>query len=159
MPETDDVAQPAAPITPVVSPWISCFLGWLLPGLGHFVLGKRHRGMVFCAVVLAVFGLGLVSDGAASVIIPDQPLSVLATLDNLAIGPIELVSRYMTFGRIVYRLPAAENDPKRIYLMDRIRTRYRSPTYEYGTTYLLTAGLMNILLLLDAFDIATGRKR
>ena len=34
----------------------------------------------------------------------------------------------------------------------------RSPTYEYGTTYLLTAGLMNALLVLDAIDLALGRK-
>jgi hypothetical protein len=34
----------------------------------------------------------------------------------------------------------------------------RHPTYEYGSTYLLTAGLMNMLLILDAFDIASGRK-
>jgi len=34
-----------------------------------------------------------------------------------------------------------------------------SPTYEYGCAYLLTAGLMNLLLVLDAWDIATGKKR
>ncbi len=34
----------------------------------------------------------------------------------------------------------------------------RPPTYEYGTTYLLTAGLMNALLVLDAIDVALGRK-
>jgi hypothetical protein len=34
----------------------------------------------------------------------------------------------------------------------------RSVTYEYGSTFLLAAGLMNILLILDVFDISTGRK-
>jgi len=33
-----------------------------------------------------------------------------------------------------------------------------SATFEYGTTYLLTAGLMNLLLVLDAIEIALGRK-
>ena len=33
-----------------------------------------------------------------------------------------------------------------------------SPTYEYGCAYLLTAGLMNLLLMLDSWDIASGRK-
>ena len=31
-------------------------------------------------------------------------------------------------------------------------------TYEYGTTFLLIAGLLNYLTMLDAFDIAAGRK-
>ncbi len=43
-------------------------------------------------------------------------------------------------------------------LTEKLRARVRSVTYEYGNTFLLTAGLMNILLILDAFDIATGRK-
>jgi hypothetical protein len=34
----------------------------------------------------------------------------------------------------------------------------RSPNNEYGTTFLLTAGLMNLLLILDAWDVARGRK-
>ena len=34
-----------------------------------------------------------------------------------------------------------------------------SPTYEYGCAYLLTAGLMNLLLVLDAYDLAAGKKR
>ena len=32
-------------------------------------------------------------------------------------------------------------------------------TYEYATTFTLTAGLMNLLLVLDCFDIAEGRKQ
>jgi len=32
-------------------------------------------------------------------------------------------------------------------------------TYEYGNTFLLVAGLLNYLAMLDAFDIAAGRKR
>jgi len=31
-------------------------------------------------------------------------------------------------------------------------------TYEYGNTFLLVAGLLNYLVMLDAFDIAAGRK-
>ncbi len=32
-------------------------------------------------------------------------------------------------------------------------------TFEYGNTFLLIAGLLNYLAMLDAFDIAAGRKR
>ncbi|MFQ5876879.1 MAG: DUF6677 family protein [Acidobacteriota bacterium] len=150
--------RPASRPEPAARAWLPCLLAWLLPGLGHMALGRRRRGAVFCAVVLATFALGVASDGAAAVIDPGKPLTYLSTFDNLAMGPVEFVSRYVTFGRLVYRLPSADDHPERIELMQRLRRRVRSVTYEYGTTFLLTAGLMNILLILDAFDIATGRK-
>lgn len=148
-------APPARPAVPAILP---CILTWLLPGLGHLVLGKKRRAAVFCAVVVLTFGFGLASDGAASIIDPRQPLSYLATFDNFALGPLDLVARLRTFGRIAYRLPADEAHPERVALMGRLRHRVKSVTYEYGNTFLLTAGLMNLLLILDAYDIATGRK-
>lgn len=142
----------------VVSPALPCLLAWLLPGLGHLYLGRRLRAAVFFAVVMACFALGVGSGGASTLIDSRQPLTYLAVFDNLATGPIELLSRRLTYGRIVYSLPGEEGDPRRAELTDRWRTRVRRVTYEYGNTFLLTAGLMNILLILDAFDIATGRK-
>jgi hypothetical protein len=64
----------------------------------------------------------------------------------------------MTLGELVYRLPDPEGNPRRQEILSRVRDRVRIPTYEYGSTFLLTAGLMNLLLILDAFDIASGRK-
>jgi hypothetical protein len=156
--ETAIEAGAPAPARRTVSPVLPCLLAWLLPGLGHFVLGRRGRAGVFFAVVMACFGIGLASGGASTLIDSRQPLTYLAVFDNLAMGPLELVSRSLTYGRIVYRLPGEEGDPRRAELTDRLRTRVRRVTYEYGSTFLLTAGLMNILLILDAFDIAAGRK-
>jgi len=141
-----------------VSPVLPCVLAWLTPGLGHLYLGKRGRGIAFFFVVLSAFGLGLASGGTASLIDPQQPLSYLATFDNLALGPFDLVGRLASVGSLEYRLPPDEGHPRRVALMSRLRERVRHPTYEYGNTFLLTAGLMNILLILDAFDIAAGRK-
>ena len=31
-------------------------------------------------------------------------------------------------------------------------------TWEYGNTFMIVAGLLNSLIVLDAFDIAMGRK-
>jgi len=154
----DQPGGAAVPGRVPVDPWIPCVLTWLLPGLGHIVLGKRRTGLVFMAVVLITFGLGVASDGAASLIDTRQPLTLLATFDNLAVGPIEVISRYATYGRMVYRLPGEEGDARQAGLTEKVRRRIRSVTYEYGNTFLLTAGLMNMLLILDAFDIATGRK-
>ncbi len=152
----DKVAPPAAER---VSPWLPCFLAWLFPGLGHLYLGRRRRAIVFCLVVLAAFTLGVGSSGCASIVDGEQPLSYLATFDNLALGPLDLVGRLVTFGSLSYRLPRDPADPRRAELIDRLRTRVRGVTYEYGNTFLLTAGLMNILLILDVFDIASGRKQ
>jgi hypothetical protein len=137
---------------------VPCLLAWVLPGLGHLSLGRTARAVAFFVVVLTTFGLGLASGGTASVVDPQQPLSYLATFDNLALGPLDLVGRQVSLGGFIYRLPEAEGDPARQAILTRMRERVRIPTYEYGSTFLLTAGLMNILLILDAFDIASGRK-
>jgi hypothetical protein len=146
------------PARPRVSPFAPCILAWLVPGLGHAWLGRRGRAAAFFLVVLATFVLGIASGGASTVIDRQQPLSYLAIVDNLAMGPFDFVARRLTLGELVYRLPDPEADPRRQEIMARVRDRVRIPTYEYGSTFLLTAGLMNILLILDAFDIAAGRK-
>lgn len=152
----DAVATPVQ--GPVGRAWVACGLAWVLPGLGHLYLGRRRRAAVFCVVVLAMFFLGLASGGAATLADPRQPLTYLATADNIATGPIEVLGRRHTYGRLVYRLPADEANPERIELLGRLRRKVAEASYEYGSTFLLTAGLMNILLILDAWDIATGRK-
>jgi len=141
-----------------VSPLAPCVLAWIVPGLGHAWLGRRGRGAAFFTVVVATFVLGIASGGASTVIDRQQPLSYLAIVDNLALGPLDFVARRLTIGELVYRLPDPEADPRRHEILARVRDRVRIPTYEYGSTFLLTAGLMNILLILDAFDIASGRK-
>lgn len=155
---SEGASDKSMPARVPVDPWAPCLLAWLLPGLGHIYLGKKRTGLVFLAAVMTTFCLGIASDGAASLLDPHQPLTYLATFDNLAIGPMEVLGRYATYGRLVYRMPADEADPRAADLTERVRRRVRSVTFEYGNTFLLTAGLMNMLLILDAFDIATGRK-
>jgi hypothetical protein len=141
-----------------VSAFVSCLLAWLVPGGGHLYLGKRERGVVFFLVVLGTFVLGCVNEGRSYLIDREQPLTYLATLTNIATGPMELISRYSTYDRLVYRLPDDETNPDAARLLDAMRLKVKEVSDEYGTTFLLTAGLMNILLMLDAFDIAIGRK-
>ncbi|TFH60925.1 MAG: hypothetical protein E4G90_09785 [Gemmatimonadales bacterium] len=141
-----------------VSALVSCLLAWIIPGGGHYYLRKRSRALVFFLVVLATFLLGILNQGRSYLIDRDQPLTYLATFTNIATGPLELISRQMTYHRLVYSLPADENSQESARLLEAMRERVKIVTDEYGTTYLLAAGLMNILLILDAFDIAVGRK-
>jgi hypothetical protein len=140
---------------PLLKTLIPCFLAWLVPGGGHFYLGRRRRAVFFFVIVLTTYGLGLLMDGRAYVSDAGHPLTYLATFANAGLGPLDLVERKLTYDRLVWRLPAG---PQRAVLLEKVREKIRSPLSEYGTTYLMTACLMNLLLILDAFDVAKGRK-
>jgi len=109
---------------------------WLVPGSGHFLLGRRARGLVFLALVLFSAGLGAYLHGNLFGLQAGRPLSMLATLAVLASGAPYLVLR----AGLGYQGDS------------------QAPGYEYGTVFLLTAGLMNLLLLLDVWDLGRGHK-
>lgn len=139
---------------------VACVLAWLAPGAGHLYLGRRLRAAVFFLLVMTTFSLGLAFDGKPSVVDRRQPmLSWLQVFANLGTGPVEAVARHQIFGTLAYKLPSEDADAEPRSVVGReLRRRTESPKTPYGTAYLWTAGLMNILLILDAFDIATGRK-
>ena len=113
-----------------------CTVAWLLPASGHLVLGRKLRALGFALVILTAFGLGVWLDGNLYRPVPGQPLSYLATLGSMGVGVPYFVARFF-YG--------FQGSPE-------------SPAYEYGTVFLLSAGLMNLLLVLDAWDLATGKK-
>ncbi|MEE9217542.1 MAG: DUF6677 family protein [Acidobacteriota bacterium] len=137
---------------------LACALAWLVPGAGHLYLRRPLKATLFFCLVLVMFFLGVSLHGRAHLMGEEQPLlSTLAAFANIATGPLDLLARTGTYHKIIYRLPPKEH-PDHDELVERIRARVLEPTYEYGTIFILTAGLMNILLILDAFDIAIGRK-
>lgn len=137
---------------------IACALAWLVPGGGHLYLGKRTKGGLFLAIVIVTFISGLMLQGRVYLAEPDQPLSYLATFANMALGPLDLVGRAISYGRILYVFPRETDHALYEEILERKRSKILAVTHEYGTTFVLTAGLMNILLILDAFDLAIGRK-
>ena len=118
---------------------IAMVLAYLVPGAGHFYLGYRARAAAFFAIVLVLFSLGLAIDG-----------SLYTVIDSLSSGALlKLLASFGSLGAgLVYFIAAAMGPHGDV----------RSITFEYGTTFTLTAGLMNLLLVLDCFDIAEGRK-
>lgn len=111
-------------------------LAWAIPGAGHFYLGKRRRGLLFAALVLISFWIGCSLNGNLYTVVGDRPLTVLATLASMGVGFPYFLMRYL----MAY---AGE---------------ITAPAYEYGSAFILTAGLMNLLLVLDCWDIASGQK-
>jgi hypothetical protein len=112
-----------------------CSAGFLVPGLGHLWLGRR-KGLIFVVVLPAMFALGLFLEGRIFPVEFSQPLVALAALANMGIGLPYVLARTMGYGG----------------------GNVIAVTYEYGNTFLIVAGLLNALVVIDAFDISKGRK-
>lgn len=121
---------------PVANAHLAAILAWLLPGAGHFYLGRRARALAFAAVVLVSLVVGCALQGRLWQVIANQPLSILATLGSMGMGAPYFVLRYLL----------------------RYEGVITEQSFEYGSAFILTAGLMNLLLVLDAWDIARGKK-
>ena len=117
--------------------YVAAALAWLFPGLGHLYLGRRSRALAYAGIVLVTFLLGLSFQGRLYTVEQGQPLTFLATFAVHGAGILPIAARA---------------------LLDSPGGSILSVTFEYGCAFLLTAGLMNLLLMLDAWDIATGRK-
>ena len=132
--------------------------GWILPGAGHAVLGRYRRAALFAAIVLGSFGLGLAHDGRLALRLPeDRFLTTLQVVANVGVGPLDALARRSVYGSAVWTIDEVATS-EREDLRRVLRDRLRSPLSAYGTAYLWTAGLMNLLLLLDVWDIGRGRK-
>lgn len=107
-----------------------------MPGAGHFTLGKRQKAYVFAIVLPAMFAIGLALQGRLFPFAPGDPLVALASLANLMAGLPYLLARVFGAGGGVVT----------------------AITYEYGNTFMIAAGLLNTLVMIDAFDVARGRK-
>ena len=115
---------------------VVCATGWLVPGAAHLILGRWRRAILFALSILTMFLLGLAMEGRLYNITPEQPLHILAFFANVGVG-----IPYMAAERLGYGVGVLS-----------------SPSYDYGNTYLWVAGLLNYLIVLDAFDVARGRK-
>ena len=119
-----------------IHPYLICALAWAVPGAGHFWLGRRQKAIVFFVALPLMFAFGLWLKGRIFPFEFSQPLVALAAFADLGIGLPYFVAKMAGFGA----------------------GRVVEITYEYGNTFLIVAGLLNMLVVLDAFDIAEGRK-
>jgi hypothetical protein len=113
-----------------------CLVAWALPGAGHLWLGRRQKGGVFLAALLLMFALGLWLQGRIFPVELSEPLVALAAIANFGVGIPWLLARMLDLGA----------------------GSVTAVTYEYGNCFLIVAGLLNFLVILDAYDIAMGRK-
>ena len=113
-----------------------CVAAWAIPGAGHLWLGRRAKGLVFLVALPLMFAIGLAVSGQIAPFDLSQPLVALAALADLGIGLPYFIARGLGAG--------AGN--------------VRAATYEYGNAYVIVSGLLNLLVVIDAYDVALGRK-
>ena len=109
---------------------------WLVPGAGHFLVGQRGKGLVFLLVLPVMFAIGLLLEGRLFPFEVAQPLVALAAVADVGIGAPYFIAKALGHGA----------------------GRVVAVTYEYGNTFVIVAGLLNLLVVCDAWDIASGRK-
>ena len=114
---------------------LACFIAWLIPGGGHFFLRKWDRGIIFLPLVLTLFITGLSMDGKLFSLEPGF-FGLLRFVADGATGMFYFAGKILGVG-----------------VGD-----IMSMGYEYGNTFIYTAGLINMLLILDTYDIAKGNR-
>src|SRR5215467_664736 len=114
-----------------------CALAILVPGLGHFLVGQTRKAAIFFVVLITMFAIGLAFGGRLLPFTTDEPLVFLGAAAQWVVLLPRLLAGLAGLGA---------GDVVAV-------------TYEYGNTFLIVAGLLNALIVLDVFDRARGRIR
>jgi len=113
-----------------------CLASWAIPGAGHLWLGRRGKGLTFLIALPLMFAIGLAVRGRLFPFELSDPLVGLSAIADLGIGAIYFLAGALGYGG----------------------GDVRAVTYEYGNAFLIVAGLLNMLVVIDAYDVAMGRK-
>jgi hypothetical protein len=110
--------------------------GWLIPGAGHLIQRRWIRGTLIMISVLAMFTLGVMMEGKVYGPNGGDLLDMLGFIGDLGAGVLYFVTRAMDWGKGAIQLASAD----------------------YGTKFIIVAGLLNVISAVDAYDIAIGKK-
>ena len=116
-----------------------CLASWAVPGVGHLWLGRRSKGLIFLVALPLMFAIGIALHGRLFPVFPfdlTELLVSLAAFADLGIGLTYFLATSLGYGG----------------------GEVRAVTYEYGNAFLIVAGLLNLLVVIDAYDVAMGRK-
>lgn len=135
------VSASASTSAPARSPILTVILAWLIPGSGHFLLGRRGRAVIIFVTVLAAFLIGVLMRG---------PMFQVSSTGDL-------LSRLIQYGGFLGDLATGL-----LYFVS-VWLGYAPPDQaghvaDYGSKFIVTAGLLNILAMVDAYEIATRQK-
>lgn len=127
------VAAKASTMPPV----LVLLAGWLVPGAGHFLLRRWIRGSLLLGSILAMFLIGIALHGKIYTPNTGDLLDVLNFAGDLGAGGLYVLARLLDLGAATVQVAVAD----------------------YGTKFIVVAGLLNVIAAVDAHSLATGRKR
>ena len=110
--------------------------GWLIPGAGHFLLRKWIRGTLLFISIVAMFSIGVALKGKVYTPNTGDLLDILNFAGDLGTGLLYVLARLFDVGQAPIQLATAD----------------------YGTKFMVVAGLLNVVAAVDAHSLATGRK-
>jgi hypothetical protein len=120
-----------------IKPYLFFGLAWAIPGLGHFLQKKAFKGVIFFSGILALLLLGLRMGGQVGLLYDLQPYTIIKFIGGVGSG---------LFFVAVKLAGAGAGDPL-------------SPAFDFGSTYLVCAGLINFLIAFNAFELARESSR
>jgi len=115
--------------------YLPLIAGWLVPGAGHILLRKWGRGALLAASILGMFVLGIAMQGKVYSNAHDI-LDMLGLAGDLGNGLLYIVSRFLGLGSDSVQVTTAD----------------------WGTRFIVVAGLLNVIAAVDAHNLRTGRK-
>lgn len=129
-------AQPApqnASMMSIVAPAV----GWLIPGAGHMIQRRWIRGVLLLISIGSLFALGLMMQGHIYKANGGDILDILGFIGDLGTGAFYIVALAMNWGIGAIAFAVAD----------------------YGTKFMIVAGLLNFIAVADAYHIAIGKKQ
>ena len=118
-------------------PTMALIAGWLIPGAGHLLQRKWIRGSLLMVSIVAMFAIGLALKGKIYSPNTGDLLDILNFAGDLGNGLLYILARIFDLGQVTVQVATAD----------------------YGTKFMVVAGLLNIISAVDAHSLATGRKR
>jgi hypothetical protein len=125
----DNTTTTRIPLGPVLA-------AWLIPGGGHFLQRRWGRGALLFLSIAGLFLMGVAMHGRLFKLTPGNIVESLGFVSDFCAGLPFLILKFSGY------------DPGEL----------ASPIADFGTKFLLIAGLLNVLCMLDAYDIAIGKK-
>jgi hypothetical protein len=119
-----------------IAPVVILIAGWLVPGLGHLLLKKWIRASLIFVSILSMFLIGLALKGKIYSPNMAELLDMLNFVGSLGTGLLYIIARAFDLGQSAVQIAIAD----------------------YGTKFIVVAGLLNIICAVDAHSLATGRK-
>lgn len=119
-----------------VSPVVALIAGWLVPGAGHFLLKMPVRGTLLLISIVSMFAIGVGLEGKIYTPNTGDLLDILGFAGDLGSGVLYVLARIFDWGHASVQVAIGD----------------------YGTKFLVVAGLLNLIAAVDAHSLASGRK-